>query len=203
MGAAIVHLLLLASVALVIRMIMALVSRASARQLRKHWKVHVLWFLAIPAVCLIFWPYIGNAWPPLWWERQALLNEMQAKVQSAGGWEALKKDCLAFSEQHKDESGSSWHRNDTNGLPASIVALQPQRVEFYLPDVGKNFNDSGMPIVRITVFGANATGGRGTPWIGMDVLCGNPTKDYLPKRNRSSDRDWRYRKVTEGVYEFY
>ncbi len=203
MGAAIVHLLLLASVALVIRMIMALVSRASARQLRKHWKVHVLWFLTIPAACLIFWPYIDNAWPPLWWERQALLNEMQAKVQSAGGWEALKKDCLAFAEQHKDESGSSWHRNDTNGLPASIAALQPQRVEFYLPDVGKNFNDSGFPIVRITVFGANASGARGTPWMGFDVICGECPKDYLPKRNRSSDRDWRYRKVTEGVYEFY
>lgn len=203
MGAVIVHLLLLASIALVIRLVAALVSRESARQLRKHWKAHVLWVLAIPATGLVFGNYVYDAWPPLWWERHALRNEMQAMVRSAGGWEALQKDCRVFAEQHQQESGSSWYGNDTNGFPATLVVLQPKRVEFYSPAIGTNFNDSGFPIVRITVFGANVSGARGTPWMGFDVICGECPKDYLPKRNRSSDRDWTYRKVAEGVFEFY
>jgi hypothetical protein len=37
----------------------------------------------------------------------------------------------------------------------------------------------------------------------MDVICGDPPQGYLPQRNRSEHRNWRYRQIAEGVYEFY
>jgi hypothetical protein len=139
-------------------------------------------------------------------ERQQILE----RVQSAGGWDVLRKDCKTLAEQYGNKSGDWRAYHNTNGLadlPAAIIALQPRRVEFYPPKTGGNwFNDSDFPVVRITVFSEFYTGPGGSdkPPLGLDILCGNSSRTYDPSRVFTSpSKFWTYQKMTNDVYEFY
>jgi hypothetical protein len=140
-------------------------------------------------------------------ERQQMLE----RVQAVGGWDALRKDCISLATRCGNESGN-WSDRDTNGLPAAIIALKPRRVEFYPAnfDKGKSeiwFNDSDVPIVRITIFSEFYTGPGGSdkPPMGFDILCETSTGQYNPQRLQAATplKYWSYKKITDEIYEFY
>ncbi len=143
-------------------------------------------------------------------ERQQILE----RVQTLGGWDVLQRDCKTLAERCGNEPGDWRANHNTNGLvglPASIIALQPRRVEFYPPNIDKTtgvnwFNNSDFPVVRITVFSEFYTGPGGSdkPPLGLDVLCGSSTNAYNPHRQFTSpSKYWNYQKLTNDVYEFY
>jgi hypothetical protein len=77
-------------------------------------------------------------------------------MQLAGGWDAIRRDCIAFAEQNTNGFHSRWL--DTN-LPPTIAALKPLLVD-YQPMYG---------CVRLRIFGIHSTGGHSTPYFGLEV----------------------------------
>ncbi len=158
----------------------------------------------------LFWGLLGlvaifflaaplSGWPPNWLERRTQRQQVLERVQSAGGWGALRRDCDALARTYKDDPyGFTWFDNDTNTLPPAIAALHPKQVQ------SVKFEGSNV-VVRISIFGAHATGGHDQPWLGLDVLCESGVASYSPARVRSTTpfRYWRYQKVTDDIYEFY
>ena len=143
-------------------------------------------------------------------EQKQLLD----RVQSLGGWDVLQKDCVSLAEKHNGESDIWYvlqtHHPLTNGLPASILALQPVRVEYYPGKVDSTenwFNDTNYRIVRITVFNKFYTGPGGSdyPPRGIDILCETQTNEYSPHRLLATMplKYWHYMQLTTNVYEFY
>jgi hypothetical protein len=178
-----------------------------------HKKLSVWRFLWIPLalVAVYYFLLVILPWyPPEWLERRGQRQEVLQRVESAGGWAALKRDCDSLADRYKDDQyGFRWMRGDTNSLPAAIAALKPKGVEYYSPSVLKQFGDNGFfgsnAVVRIGIFGAHATGGHDQPSLGLDVVCEQGVVSYNPNRLRSTTplRYWRYRKITDGIYEYY
>lgn len=197
---------LVLSLIFVARVGFAVFSREGRKKLKEQWLLNTVLFLAFGLFCLMYLPLLTHYYfPPTWWERQVQRKEVLARVQSVGGWDALRKDCVLLAKQCQGEV-SQWDDRHTNGLPAAIIALKPRRVEFYPPKQRPHFNNSDFPIVRITIFGAHSTGGRGIPWLGLDVVCAARSgTNYQTHRQRSETplRYWRYRKVVDDVYEFF
>ena len=144
--------------------------------------------------------------------RDAFRQQVLQRVQSAGGWVALKRDCDALIDKYKDdEYGFRWLLGDTNSLPPTIAALKPKEVEFYSPNARRQFGSRSVryfgsnAVVRISIFGAHETGGHDQPWLGLDVVCERGLPSYHPDRLRSTTplRYWRYRKIAEDIYEYY
>jgi hypothetical protein len=157
-------------------------------------------------------PFILTGYPPNWVERRGQRQEVFQRVESVGGWAALKRDCDALAARYKDDQyGFRWLRGDTNSLPAAIAALKPKEVEYYSPSVLKQFGSEGVryfgsnAVVRISIFGAHATGGHDQPWLGLDVVCESGVTSYSPERLRSTTplRYWEYRKIADDIYEYY
>ena len=76
-----------------------------------------------------------------------------------------------------------WHKGtgDTNVLPPAIAALQPMDVQYYSPGVLKrSYVKTEFSIVRINMFGYHRTGGRDTPFFGLEVVCGTNAGSYTP-----------------------
>jgi hypothetical protein len=150
-------------------------------------------------------------YPPDWWERHVQRQEVFQRVQSSGGWVALKRDCDSLAEKYKDAPyGFRWWRGDTNSLPAAIAALKPKEVEFYSTSLLRQFGSENAKwygsnaAVSIYIFGAHSTGGHDEPALGLDVVCERGVTDY-PQRLRSTTplRYWRYRKIDVDIYEYY
>jgi hypothetical protein len=84
-------------------------------------------------------------------------------------------------------------------------------LEFYPSKVVRQFGANGNQwfgtnvVVRLSVFGAHATGGHDEPALGLDVLCEPGLSNYGPVRLRSTTplRYWQYRELADRVYEFY
>ena len=190
-----------------VRCLCAPFSSQIRRQMSRHRALHLIWagfglFTAFGLLDLVH----SMAWPYTWLERRAQRERVAERVQSAGGWDSLRRNCLTLAERYKSDP-MVWNRYPvfSNTLPAAVAALNPKRVEYYPPRFGSDFNDSDFPIIRITVFGAHSTGGRDIPWFGLDVVCQRSSVDYQPHRKRSDRplRYWRYRKVADDVYEYF
>ncbi|HEY6227479.1 MAG TPA: hypothetical protein VI282_10195 [Verrucomicrobiae bacterium] len=175
-----------------------------------------VWLLMLILLGLVifysFAPYIVTGYPPNWLERRDQRQQILQRVTAAGGWTALKQDCEALADKHKDDQYPfSWFRGNTNSLPPSIAMLKPKEVVFYPPRVLRQFDSEGIRffgsnvVVRISIFGAHATGGHDQPWLGLDVVCESALASYRVKRLRSTTplRYWRYRKIVGGIYEYY
>jgi len=189
-----------------VRFLCAPFSEEIRAQMSKHRLLHWVWGgFALLTAFVLFVLLNPSAWPPAWWERRVQRERVVQRVLSAGGWDSLKRDCVALPEQHKSEPAWQWYAGDTNALPAAIAALQPQRVEYYPPKQWPHFNDSDFPVVWITIFGAHSTGGHDIPWLGLDVVCDRAGTDYQTHRQRSETplKYWRYRKVADDVFEFF
>src|SRR4051812_30680570 len=100
-----------------------------------HARISVWPFAVIPlglVAVYYFLPFILYGYPPNWLERRGQREEVLQRVQSVGGWAALKRDCDALADRYKDDQyGFRWLRGDTKSLPLAIAALKPKEVVFY------------------------------------------------------------------------
>ena len=196
-----------------VRLVCALFSERIRDLIRKQRTLHVLWGCCALATVGYYWVVVTQAWPPVWMKRRAQREEVLKRIEAVGGWAALKLECDAFARAHQnDEDEFRWYRDNTNLLPQSIAALKPREVQFYPPSILRQFKSEQSIlwfgtniVVRIQVFGLHSTGGRGAPYLGIEVLCEPGLTNYCPQRLRSTRplRYWRYREVAAGIYECY
>ena len=128
------------------------------------------------------------------------------RVQSAGGWETLRHDCILLAQTNELIQWSRWHTNDAPPLPPAIAALQPQQIDYFSPKLlGEHSHEPRTPVVRIKLFGMHATGGHSTPYFGLEVVTDSSTNVYTPKARPAASGNGflNYQKVSEGIYEIY
>jgi hypothetical protein len=166
----------------------------------------LLWIPVVLLVMYVLLPTSLNSWPPDWVDRRKQRQMMMERVQFAGGWVALQRDCDALVEQYR-ERAFVWYRGHTNQLPPAIAALKPKEVRFYSPALLRDDKDEPpVPVVRIKVFGAHSTGGHSYPYFGLEVVSGPGVENYRPRPSRGgvSGNGYRsYSTVTDRIYEIY
>ena len=87
-------------------------------------------------------------------------QKMEARVQSAGGYEVLRRECIALVQTNEVIHWFRGHTTvDPTSLPA-IIALQPRVVYYFSPKLLGSYSDEPkIPIrVRIKLFGMHADG---------------------------------------------
>jgi len=126
-------------------------------------------------------------------ERRTQQQKVVERVQLAGGWDAIRRDCFSLAEQHTNGFYSHWH--ETNGLPAAIIALKPLTVE-YEPDRG---------CVLIRVFGIHSTGGHSTPYFGLEIDMSTNSVGYKHGTGYGVIGNYHStnNQVANGIYEIY
>lgn len=142
-------------------------------------------------------------------ERQTQRTTVGSRIAQAGGWEALRRDCLSLMGVHGDNF-FSWDRRDSKALPTTIAALKPMSVEYYPSKFelnnGRLPDSPSVQVVRIRVFGMHSTGGHSTPYFGLEVVSGPGAATYKPRPSRggvSGNCHRSYTPVTDGIYEIY
>jgi hypothetical protein len=190
--------------------------------LLKRWAINIIcWVTLLLIAAYLFCRFFPEAfshsrWPSVEVERNTERQQILERIESAGGWAALKRDCEALASEHQDYD-YSWEDepNKVSGLPPAIAALNPMRVDYYCPKEiaelkksGNGFRDGIIGtnvVVRIYIYGAHSTGGHDLPALGLDVLCEPGVVSYSPVLLRSETPlvYWTYRKVAEDIYEFY
>lgn len=177
---------------------------------------------------------VASAWPPLWVERRQQRAKVFEKVRAAGGWDAVKRDCLSLAETN---SGFYWERRQDNPhpLPPTLAALAPVDVssissetlrssqygnpsrrtiqgsgkklgDFPSPEIPSGFNEKpDFAVVRIKFFGRHSTGGRSTPFYGIEIVTGPGKESYQPQpvQAASGNGHTNFRKIEDGIYEVY
>lgn len=182
---------------------------------------------------IVFFLGVASAWPPLWVERRQQRMKLVGRVQAAGGWDAVKRDCLSLAETNR---WYYWRRQFDNPhpLPPSLSALKPIEVNCISsetfksdsgnpsdrriqesgrilnsipsPEVPTGFNEKpDVAVVRIKLFGLHSTGGHSTPFYGIEIVSGPGKEAYQPKpvHAASGNGHTSYREIEDGVYEVY
>jgi hypothetical protein len=144
-------------------------------------------FLLLPIVF-----QIATTWPPMSIERGRQRKEILQRVQAAGGWEALRRDCEMLVEQHKQEA-FFWGRADTNELPVAIAALRPMRLTVGSPRV--LLEGVEVPVARIQVFGSYRIVGHSIPYFWLEIAAGPNAHRYKPKVSGNL--------ITNNIYEVF
>jgi len=187
------------AVLFVFRLVMAIFSAKVSEEIRRYPLFHTIWgCFALLGVFASLGVMSPEMWPPRSVERHRQRAEVLKRIQTAGGWAALRRDCDALAERHRD-SGFVWH-GDTNALPPTLAALRPWSVIFYSPDEPK------VSVVRIKVFGSHSTGGRSTAYFGLEVVCATNAESYRPEPSHggaSGNRYDSYNRVTDTIYEIF
>ena len=134
-----------------------------------------------------------------------------ARVQAAGGWAALQRDCEALVKTNQDGEFLWYKFLDTNPLPPAIAAIQPMEVRYDSPGLLKRAGfKAQFSIVRINVFGSHRTGGRDIPFFGLEVVCGTNADGYSPLSVVVTNGEQfytpyyaNYEKMTNWIYEIH
>ncbi len=160
--------------------------------------LHLL--LGVACVLLVM-PYLNINYygPPFWMERREQRQQVLHRVESLGGWSALRTACTALVEQTKAEPDGYfyWRRGATNALPPAISALQPKLVE-----VARDRDAT--PVVFIQFYGGWATGARHTPSYSLHVRCGPTPQGFQPEiLHRGNTVIGRSRLLSDSVFEIY
>ena len=158
--------------------------------------LRILFGVAIGLFILVFiLPSCLMWWPPASVERREQRQKVAERVQAAGGWDAIRRDCVWLAEQYTNGFYSHW--GETNALPPAILALKPRTVE-YSPADGR---------VSMRIFGIHSTGGHSTPYFGLEVVTSGKTEGYKPGVGYGGgvigNFHSTYRQVVEGIYEIY
>jgi hypothetical protein len=186
----------LATLLFVVRLVAALFSPKVSEQMWKHPTFHMIWgCFAFVGVLFILGFLNPEMWPPISVERREQRGKIMDRVQSAGGWDAIRRDCIALAEQNTNGFYSHWH--DTN-LPPEILALKLMTVE-YSPNYG---------CVSMRIFGMHSTGGHSTPYFGLEVDTSTNSASY--KHGAGYDNGGVIgnhhsvaEQVADGIYEIY
>lgn len=193
-----------------VRMVIAPGSERIRKQIRRHRLLHGVWGLLAVSTFVIFYylPFYGA---PDWIDRRTQRKVVAERIQSAGGWTALKKDCESLRMTH--QNGFRWFgrrtpdgyqfrdgTEDPPDAPPAIAALKPQ-------ELGGGTIKEGPEafVVKIKIFGLHSTGGHSTPYYGLEIVLGEGAKDYRPKPRGgvSGNRSSTYRKIADNIYEVY
>ncbi len=144
----------------------------------------------------VLWPHeLRPAWSV---QRQEQRRAVRDRVTAAGGWDVLRRECVAaFGDKTTDYLRWIPRVHSESNVPPSIVQLRPQDVRVYAAP--------GEPtIVRIKLFGAHSTGARGIPYYGLWVVCGPTPAGYVPKLDFVGVTvTGKIEKVAESVFEVY
>jgi hypothetical protein len=187
----------IAALLFIVRLVVAPFSAKVSEEMCKHPVVHTIWGCLALVGVLVFLGVVDPAmWPPKSVERRQQRAKVMERVQAAGGWDAIRRDCVTLAEQNTN--GFYSHFRDTNGLPAALVALKPMMVE-YAPPTG---------CVRIRMFGMHSTGGHSTPYFGLEVDTSTNTASYNHGAGYDNggvigNHHSVAEKVAEGIYELY
>ena len=151
----------------------------------------------VAIIFLILWGFnYIMFWPPHWLERMQQRKIVLQRVQEAGGWQEIRKDCESIVASNAT-NGFQWFRGlkDEPPLPKSLAALNPRRVDLW-PEA------DGMQSIRIQIFGGHATGGRGQDFYFLKIVCPLPPNVQSPfKSNPEAKVRYGDRKIVDGVYE--
>jgi len=104
-----------------------------------------------------------------------------ARLQSAGGEAALKKECQSVVEELQKTQREFWTPKDS-ALPPTIAALQPLVVQAT--------SYGSIPMVDILV-------SEGSSHHGLLVVLTNTPPEFMPSMSM-----WRVTKIADGVYEY-
>jgi hypothetical protein len=156
-----------------VRFFCALFSEKIMGQIRCRPIVHGIGACITLLTFLAYFALINaSAWPPHSLELKQQRQKVLERVQSAGGWEAVRKDCTTLAETNREQGLQlSWPHVDQ--LPPALAVLKPQKVWFYPPQ------DSAVPVVHVKIFGMHATGGHSTPYYGL--MCFAERNPHLTK----------------------
>ena len=169
---------------------------------------------ALFCVALIF-PMLlppQNSRPPFPEQRTRQRKTVQERVQAAGGWTSVRKECESLLKNssrafHWELPGHfvgvrdstrrpsvSYETNiDDAPLPTGIAALNPHRLEGYALD-------SEPPIMRINLFGGRSTGTRGIPYYDIWIICGPAPDGFTPQLDFSPRV---IKRIADAVFEVY
>jgi hypothetical protein len=197
-------------------------------EIRRHPVVHLIWGgLGFLGVLLFLGVLDPASWPSPSVERRGQRQKVLDRVQTVGGWSAVRLGCEALVTNHPDgliwlpPRSNAWvypnpqtqpHKYyvtnvDDGPLPPAVAVLKPQEVRYYPPRRLREFKDeSQVAVVRIKVFGMHSTGGHSTPYYGLEVPCGAGAESYEPRPSQggvSGNRYTSFRKVADGVFEVY
>jgi hypothetical protein len=188
---------LLTALFFIVRVVCAPFSSKASEQIRRHPIIHSVWGLfAFLSVLVLLGVFYQSLLSPTSAERHTQREKVIERVQSAGGWDAIRRGCVSLAEQNTNGFYSHWQ--DTDGLPTAIAALKPLLIE-YQPQYG---------CVRIGIFGIHSTGGHSTPDFGLEVDTSTNSVGY----NHGTGYDGggvignhhsTCNQVAEGIYEVY
>ena len=155
----------------------------------------LLWIPLGVFVLLYIFPSCLAWWPPAVVERRAQRQELAERVQLAGGWDAIRRDCMALTEQNTNGLISHWR--DAN-LPPAILALKPLTVQY----------SRGYGCVHIRIFGIHSTGGHSTPYFGLEVDTSINSTGYKHGTGYGNggvigNHHSVAKQVADGIYEIY
>jgi hypothetical protein len=182
-------------------------------QMRKHPILHLVWGLFSILSFYFVFVFIPYG-PPAWVDRIDQRKKLQERVNTAGGWIAIRQDCTLFVSNRTDFfywfppatnvqvtsfSNNVAIRYTTNlnygTLPPALAALKPRGMEY------RN------PVMQIRLFGMHSSGGHSTPYFGLEIVCSTNAPEYRPKvggsGGASGNHHSTYEQVAEGVFEIY
>jgi hypothetical protein len=168
--------------------------------------LHIIWGLAATGYFFVFYALTINpsVLSPNWLERRRQRSVALERVQIAGGWDAVKRDCVALVTNNPEQRFFWYARVSTNPLPAAIATLEPQQITLQPREPA----EKGKPVfsvVRIKIFGMHSSGGHSIPYYGLDVVCESSSTPYQPESSQAAagNSHFKYRKVAENIYEVY
>jgi hypothetical protein len=152
----------------VTNLLTALFSNESRKKISARPVFLFSWMVTIPLSVFLF--FLVNPSPLKLQKEKRIAFE---RVQAAGGWEAIKRDCWLLTNQ--PNGYLVWHRRGTNysDLPPAVAALKPIEVRGF-PD-----EQLHVPVIRIHVLGIADTDSC-WPYLGYWIVCGDTPTDYKP-----------------------
>ncbi len=135
-------------------------------------------------------------WPPHWLERMQQRKIVMQRVQAAGGWETIRKDCESIVAANAT-NGFGWFRDlkDEPPLPKFLAILNPQQVVLW-PEA------NGMQSIRVQIFGGHSTSGRGQDFYILKFVCPFPPNVRSSfKFDPEAKVQYGDRKIVDNVYE--
>jgi hypothetical protein len=176
----------------VLKFTAAIFSRNQDNQIAKSPAHFLGWVALIPLAVIL--SFVIHPTPLKFRQERRIAFE---RVEAAGGWDVIKKDCLLLTNQ--PGGYFVWFRRSTNysDLPPALAALKPIEVRFFIDE------KLHVPIVRIHVLGISDTD-RTEPYFGFWIVCAPTSDDYKPNFDFGS-RSFQGKSllITNSVFEIY
>ena len=131
--------------------------------------------------------------PPYYVQREQQRRIVRERVEAAGGWEVLRRDCQSLLTNSPQSFRWDWAYPGSLPLPPGLASLQPRCVRI-------NSKRDEPTIAYIELFGAHSTGSRGIPFYELLLVCGPAPDSFTPKPDRSPAV---INKIADFAYEVY